>query len=192
MIVLVLFASVLAIGFSHRSAVHPGAVQMLASDPIDNLQCRDGEGPESSLEAPRPARSLGTNISGQYRCYRPVFNSDERNPYIDLALTAESARAKRVVQSLSRQLELQKPVPNTIGVRIEGVPEAGLRADLAAIYRVELNALLGAGHVRYGAEPEVGQPVLVIRVRRVDVPQLMSRAQLESLNKKGERAWIDI
>lgn len=187
--ILVLFAGLALITLSNRSPLHPAAVSFLMRSEIENIECREGSGSGSVLDAPGATRTGNFSLSGSFECYRPVFRSDERNPYIDRALAAELARAKRVALSLARQIEGRDTGP--IAVEVEGLSEADLREDIEAIYRTELSAVLGAGRVRRmtGADATT---VLSIRMRRVDVPELMSTARLKLLDKKGEIKWLDI
>jgi hypothetical protein len=185
-VIIALFIGIALIATAGHSPIHPGAMSMLTRSKLENVECRQGPGPGSVLEAPRANRTSQLGVTGSYECYRPVFREDERNPYFDRALEAEYAHAKIVAQSVARRLEGQQPVT----VAIEGEIEPELRENIGAIYRTELTAALGSNRVLRA--PGEKTSILQIQVFRVDVPELMSKARLKTMNANGEARWLDI
>jgi hypothetical protein len=186
-----LLALLLTLGMltlADRSPLHPSAFSLLLVQDIDEVDCRESTAFDSAIDAPGPSRTSTFSLSGSYTCRRPVLDAKVRNPYVDQALRAEDSRAKRVALSLERQLRDRNVAP--IAVKVEGLQDFNLTMHLEAMYRNELSAALGTKRVRRMLSEN--SPVLVIQMRKVDVPELMSTARLKLIDKQGEVTWLDI
>ena len=187
-LVVVLFAGLITLGLSGRTSVHPAAASLNDIASVESIECRENTGPDSQLDAPPANRTSGFKMTGTYACHRPVFAADERNPFVERVLAAQNARAKQVASNIKAQLP-----PNTLlTVKVEGLDEPRLRDRVAALYRVELNAVLGPGHLRRGLSGDDEVPQLTIYIEKSDVPELMSKARLKVQNGKGEVVWLTI
>lgn len=186
---LLVFIALLGIGVSNRSPVHPGAASLLFSTEVENLECRESAGPSSVLDATKPSRTKNFSLSGSYECHRPVFSESERDSFIDRVLEAEIPHAKTVAAGLQQTYTATTP----LAVEVRGDADVALLNRVAIIYRAELLTALGPSRVSHAvADEETQNPVLVVELRRVDVPQLMSRARLRLPNPKGAPFWRDI
>ena len=194
-VVVILAVALFAIGFPGTSAIHPGAVAMFTGESVDGLECRPTAEPDSVLEKKAPSRSTNFSLRGSYTCYRPVFSSEERDPFIDQILSIESMKAKRVAIEVASRLQGSK---RGLIVTVVGAREASLDDHLSALYRNELAAVLGPGRVLHSttvASTELGADDvawLEIRIRRIDAPDLMTRARFSLKETREERSWQDL
>lgn len=189
--IILLFATVAWLGLSNVSPLHPAAVSLLTRTQTETLECQDsGDVAGSVLESPKPSRTSNFRLSGSYNCYRPLFRSDERNPYVDRVLQAETDHAHRVAVTLAKQLEGRLLGP--VQLRIEGVDNPALTENLAALYRAELTSTLGAGQVSRTSGENAHSPILKIEIHRSDVAEQMASVYVHFPESKGAIHWKEL
>lgn len=207
------------IAFPNESPLPPSTVAALGLESRVVDECAEPLNPntvDNILEAPRPDRTTGFKLRGSYRCHRPLFATDERDPYIEIAIRSESAKAKRVALDVRRRwsewnnsinnnknneknndANESTPTQPPLALAIRAA-EAGASLDprlenaIATLYRTELVALLGPGRVSQRPARGDEKSLLLIRLRRVDVPRLLSEVSLLTQNRQGEDQWLEL
>ena len=191
-LVIILFVTLIAIGSPNRSAFHPATAALLTSQNVDSIDCEPTTGPDSVLDAPKPSRTSNFQLSGEYKCHRPIFAADERNPFVERVLKAQTNSARQVSLSVEKLLRGQKTLPIT--VRVEGPVDPELRAKVEALYRQELTQVAGASQTSHDRADKSENPLLEIQIHLVDDPSLMSSARLRlpPVEKEGAPIWQKI
>lgn len=190
-LILVMTVMLGLISFPQHSALPPGSEAAFVSSELEEVECREEAMPTSSLGEVKPTRATHFRLFGQYECHRPIFSANERDPYVETVLKAEGNKAKQVSLKVLMGVQALSAPTGPIGIEIVGVEDVQLRNTLEALYRSELLAVLGPGRVRTSLGAAM-VPRLVIRVRRVDSPELISKASIVMEDSGGEVTWREL
>jgi DNA-binding transcriptional ArsR family regulator len=194
-IAIVMVLALVAITSPKTSPVNPAALTLLTGRSSESIECRPAAGPDTVLDESAPNRAKTFSLVGSYECRRSVFTNEERDAFVERLLQAESSKAKRIASSLAERLR-EKNIVEPLGLVVTGLDDSELQRALAAVYRVELTSTLGAGRLSRleGLDPlsSTSQPYIEIEARRVDAPELMTKVQLVTRARNGERAWQEL
>jgi hypothetical protein len=177
------------IAFPNARVLHPNSAAALIGSEPEELECAPSPAADSALDGAKPSRATPFSQLGSYACARPIFRSDERNPFYDALFRVEAGRLKRVAEDVRGRLAGEdkvfvraRPAP---GESFAGQRDEQALALVAAMYRVELEQALGPGRV---ARAPNAPYALNIEVYKVDARDFMSHAVLaRTLN--GAQAW---
>lgn len=189
MLILLGLAGLLFVSFPSASPVHPAAFALFAGDDAGSLECAPDLQPSTVDETSKPTRTANFRVGGNYRCRRPVFTAEERNPLFDEILVEETGRAPKVAAQV-QALVGERPA-GPIAVTVSGLGEVALEENIAALYRRELANVFVPGSVAHSALDPNG-PRLEVRLRRTEEPSLMATARLGIPDRKGEVSWQEL
>jgi hypothetical protein len=196
---LIMAAALTLVSFPQHNPLPPGYEKVLVWTDVEELDCHEPAAPASTLEDIKPTRTANFRIFGIYECRRPIFSADERNSYIEIVLQAETSKAKRIALKLQKEYLHTTKSSAPIGIQVSGGPEPELRKAVAALYRSELLQVLGPGSVRRLVMSENlaevtadSAPLLLVRLHRVDSPELVSRVSIVTGGVKGEVQWREL
>jgi hypothetical protein len=196
---LVMAAMLAFISFPDSRPLPPGSEAAFLSAEIVEADCREELEPDSALEKVQTSRASNFRIFGQSTCHRPVFAASERDVFIEAVVRSESVKAKQIALKVSSLLKQERGKNSgPLAVKVAGVEEPRLQTALEALYRAELVAVMGAGEVRVANSAgsadgsQEARPVLLVKIRRVDAPDLISKVSLVMDDGRGEIRWLEL
>ena len=161
---------------------------------VDEQMRLSPEHSANSLEQVGRGRLATFTLRGQTICEHQIFDSDDRDRFVDFVVTQAPLRAKSVAQVLQRSVnQSNTAAPRlTLPLMINLTGSELVAADaVRSAFTNEITAVLGPGAVARLQTSDV-KSRLNIEVQRVDALDLLFRVELESAGKDGTQNKVSL